>query len=115
MPFARRCFTSVALVVSGALVLVGAAACSSGPPAEETRPAEPATAARAEPATAARVVPAAPAEPVEGDPESVVVAAMILATGGDLDAALADGVVTTGDVELARSGLADGSLDGLFD
>ena len=53
--------------------------------------------------------------PADGDPESVVVAAMILSTGGDLEAALADGVVTTDDVDAARRGLADGSLDALFD
>jgi len=49
------------------------------------------------------------------DPESMVVAADLMVSGGDLDQALADGAVTAADVAAARAALADGSLDDVFD
>ena len=65
----------------------------------------------------ARVVPVEADVPVgsSGDAESAVVAALILTTGGDLDAALADGVVTQADIDAAIQGLETGAFDELFD
>lgn len=106
MPVSRR----HPILAAAAAVLI-AAACRGGAPADAGDDPLP------EPVDdVARVVAdeGAPG-PAQGDPESVVVAAMILTTGGDLDAALADGVITADDVEAARRGLADGSLDALFD
>lgn len=49
------------------------------------------------------------------DPEGVIVAAVLLHTDGDLEMALADGAFTRRELDAARDGLADGSLDYLFD
>ncbi len=49
------------------------------------------------------------------DPESMVVVADLLTTGGDLEQAVAEGVATEADVTAARNGLADGTLAELFD
>lgn len=49
------------------------------------------------------------------DPRGVITAAVLLHTGGDVDAALADGFFTRLELDAARAGLEDGSLDYLFD
>ena len=49
------------------------------------------------------------------DPRGVITAAVLLHTGGDVDAALADGFFTRAELDAARAGLEDGSLDYLFD
>lgn len=49
------------------------------------------------------------------DPQGMITAAVLLRTGGDVDAALAAGSFTRSDLDAARAGLADGSLDHLFD
>ena len=49
------------------------------------------------------------------DPMGVITAAVLLRTGGDVDEALATGSFTRKDLDAARRGLEDGSLDHLFD
>jgi hypothetical protein len=49
------------------------------------------------------------------DPEAVVVAAVLIASGGDLEAATADGWITEAEAEAARAGIEDGSLAALLD
>lgn len=49
------------------------------------------------------------------DPMGVITAAVLLHTGGDVDEALATGSFTRRDLDAARRGLEDGSLDHLFD
>lgn len=49
------------------------------------------------------------------DPMGVITAAVLLRTGGDVEAAFAAGSFTRADLDAARDGLADGSLDYLFD
>ena len=49
------------------------------------------------------------------DPMGVITAAVLLRTGGDIDEALATGSFTRRDLDAARRGLEDGSLDHLFD
>lgn len=49
------------------------------------------------------------------NPEGVIFAAIVLATGGDVDGAMADGMFTRADLDAARAGVADGSLEYLFD
>ena len=48
-------------------------------------------------------------------PEGGIFAAIVLATGGDVDGAMADGMFTRADLDAARAGVADGSLEYLFD
>lgn len=105
MPVTRRLS-----IVATALALLAPVACSSGSVADDD-------AVDGDP-VAARVVPAATDAPVGSpgvDAESMVVAAMLLTTGGDLEAALAEGVVTQRDVDAAVEALATGALDDLFD
>jgi hypothetical protein len=93
-------------------VVVSTACTGSGPGGDaEIEPAP--TSAPA----AAREVPPTGETGVEPgvDPEAVVVAADLLITGGDVEQAVADGVITEADVEVARAGLDDGSLGDLFD
>lgn len=49
------------------------------------------------------------------NPEGVINAAVLLHSGEDPSAALAAGAFTRAELDAARSGLADGSLDYLFD
>lgn len=49
------------------------------------------------------------------NPEGVIFAAIALATGGDVDAGLADGAFTRADLDAARAGIDDGSLAYLFE
>lgn len=49
------------------------------------------------------------------DPEAVVVAAVLIASGGDLEAAIADGWITEAEAEAALAGIEDGSLAALLD
>lgn len=44
-------------------------------------------------------------------PDGVVLAALLLAGGGDVEAAVADALVTPGEVDAAAAALADGTLD----
>lgn len=104
MPVTRRLS-----IVATALAVLAFPACSGGSVANDAVDENP---------VVARVVPVETDEPVgssDADPESVIVAAMILTTGGDLDAALADGVVTQADIDAAIEGLETGAFDELFD
>ena len=49
------------------------------------------------------------------NPEGVINAAVLLHSGGDADAALDAGAFTRAELDAARAGLADGSLDYLFE
>ncbi len=49
------------------------------------------------------------------DSESVVIAAVLISSDGDLEQAIADGWINWVDAEAAKAGLADGSLAALFD
>jgi len=49
------------------------------------------------------------------DPEAVVVAAVLIASGGDLEAAIVDGWITQEVAEAALVGIEDGSLAALLD
>ena len=49
------------------------------------------------------------------NPEGVINAAVLLHSGGDTNAALAQGSFTRADLAAARAALADGSLDYLFE
>jgi hypothetical protein len=49
------------------------------------------------------------------DPEGVVTAALLIASGGDLEAAINSGLVDELDAETAIRALESGSLDELFD
>ena len=49
------------------------------------------------------------------NPEGVINAAVLLESGGDVDAALASGAFSRADLDAARDGLDDGSLGYLFD
>ena len=44
-------------------------------------------------------------------PDGVLLAALLLAGGGDVEEAVADGLVTPGEVDVAAAALADGTLD----
>ena len=49
------------------------------------------------------------------NPEGVINAAVLLRSGGDVDGALDTGAFTRAELDAARAGLADGSLDYLFE
>ena len=104
-----------------AVLLFAATACSS---AGDGRPeAEPGTDAPA--ASVARSVDTDPLGDTEAEasilsdpsvnPEGVIMAAVVLHSGGDVDAALAEGAFSRADLDVAREALADGSLDYLFE
>ena len=71
--------------------------------------------APADDGSSAEVEPAAAVLDNALDPRGVITAAVLLHTGGDVDAALADGFFTRVELDAARAGLEDGSLDYLFD
>ena len=100
-------------------LVVAVVACS---PTEDSGP-DPSGADRTPIPSIARTVDAEPA-PIEApapfddpavDPEAAITAALMLHGGGDVDAALADGLFTRRDLDAARAALADGSLDHLFE
>lgn len=73
------------------------------------------------PADGATVMPTDPAAPDDGGrmgtmsapdvrPDGVVLAALLLAGGGDVEAAVADALVTPAEVDAAAAALADGTL-----
>lgn len=78
------------------------------------------TAAAAAPITdvAERVAPVAePSVEITGTPlrhEAIVAAAVVIASGGDLEAAILDGVVTEAEAEAALQAIEDGTLGELL-
>jgi len=100
---------SLFVVVAAMLAIGGCAAPRSSP---QTSPSSGS-------AGVARVVDSAvspsPDTVDEADPESVINAATLLWSGGDIDQAMSDGIFTRADLDAARAGLGDGSLDYLFD
>ena len=102
-----------------ALVVGVVAASCAGENAEGSDSGDPV----AESQSAARTVEQAeverePTTPVladDVDPMGVITAAVLLRTGGDIDGAMAAGSFTRNDLDAARRGLEDGSLDHLFD
>lgn len=101
----RKVFRAVALVaaLTSAPLLAGCAVDSPD------RPVAPTSSSVVE--TPADAVAAAIAQAIADgmDPERVVEAALLL-TAGDVQAALAQGIVTPEEVDLARTALADGAL-----
>lgn len=126
----RRFSPARALVVA---ILAIASSCASTDAPQAVPDSTPAPAAELDaPTTTADVVNSsarevAPAEPIEQTPdvvevvepeldaEQVITATVLIASGGDLEAAIEAGIVGEAEAEAALSALESGSLDGLFD
>ncbi len=103
------------------MVLVLAVGCSSSgdpdPVAESNSPeGGAARSVPAEDSSSLSVVDPSPVLDAPGvNPEGVINAAVLLHSGGDVDAALAQGAFSRVDLDAARAGLEDGSLGYLFE
>ena len=119
---AARTIRTALLALTIATLAVSCAVDEADEPADPTPTVDDAqSAARSVDEPDAADEPAAEAEPAPAvlddalDPRGVITAAVLLHTGGDVDAALADGFFTRVELDAARAGLEDGSLDYLFD
>ena len=100
-----------------AAVFVGSACSADDSPAPQAEPAAVSDSAARSVAidTTSVEEPTSVLDDPSVNPEGVIVAAVLLHSDGDIDAALADGAFSRADLDAAREALADGSLDYLFE